>query len=368
MSFSFVGNEILLVMPEGRHLFTMRALLIDEGFLVTHTPEPERALELVQEKYFICCIFDLDTPSRHKGIKWMQRAKKCCPETHCFILSLEKCSAGAAIRAYRNGARDVFIFNPSELDGMAARINAAAMETVRRTEHDRLLLQVKGTHEQFFRRMVQLHMELLEAREPDISELYDSELPHCRILIVDAEPHLTGLLNLPEEDGWVVDTVQLGSLALERADNYQVVLVARNLPDLPGSMVATTVRNEEKSNGKHEIFVYTFDPQSPERLTLFEVSGNLGAAAENEPSAAFSEKDARPVDVLGRPHHLPFPGALIERLRQYRRNAARRDRKKHYLSTFKAAHYDFIEEYERQKKAMDKWLAASGAMGDSGNS
>ena len=56
------------------------------------------------------------------------------------------------------------------------------METVRRTEHDRLMLQVKGTHEQFFRRMLQMYLELLEAREPDVSELYDNELPQCRIL------------------------------------------------------------------------------------------------------------------------------------------------------------------------------------------
>lgn len=363
MSVPFVGNEVLVMMPEGRHLITIKALLVDEGFVVTHTADPERALELITEKFYVCAIFDLDTPKRHKGVKWMKKARQASPQTHCFILSLEKCSAAAAISAYRGGARDVFIFNPEDLEGMAARINAAAMEVVRRTEHDRLMLQVKGTHEQFFRRMLQMYLELLEAREPDVSELFDNELPQCRILIVDSEPHLASSLPLSPDDGWVVDTVPLGSLALEQADNYHVVLVARSLPDLPGSMVATTVRKEEKSAEKHEIFVFTYDPAAPARVTLFEVSGNLGTAASDADApvpSAFTEKDARPVDVLGKPMNLPFPAMLVERLRQFRREAARRDRKKHWLSSFKAANYDFIEEYERQKKAIAAWLAGNG--------
>ncbi len=361
MSVPFVGNEVLVLLPEGRHLVTIKALLVDEGFVVTHTADPERALELITEKFYVCAIFDLDMPKRHKGVKWMKKARQASPQTHCFILSLEKCSAAAAISAYRGGARDVFIFNPEDLEGIAARINAAAMETVRRTEHDRLMLQVKGTHEQFFRRMLQMYLELLEAREPDVSELYDNELPQCRILIVDAEPALAAGLTLNPDDGWVVDTVPLGSLALEQADGYHVVLVARSLPDLPGSMVATSVRKEEKSVEKHEIFVYTYDVAAPARVTLFEVSGNLGTASAEAPAqtTAFTEKDARPVDVLGKPLNLPFPAMLVERLRQFRREAARRDRKKHWLSSFKAAHYDFIEEYERQKKAIDAWLAGN---------
>jgi len=368
MSVPFVGNEVLVLMPEGRHLVTIKALLVDEGFVVTHTTEPARAVDLISEKFYVCAIFDLDMPKRHKGIKWMKKARQASPQTHCFILSLEKCSASAAISAYRSGARDVFIFNPEDLEGMAARINAAAMEVVRRTEHDRLMLQVKSTHEQFFRRMLQMYLELLEAREPDVSELYDNELPQCRILIVDAEPALAAGLPLSPDDGWVVDTVPLGSLALEQADEYRVVLVARSLPDLPGSMVATTVRKEEKSSEKHEIFVFTYDPAAPARVTLFEVSGNLGTASSGEAAGsgeapaptAFTEKDARPVDVLGKPMNLPFPNMLVERLRQFRREAARRDRKKHWLSSFKAANYDFIEEYERQKKAIDAWLAGNG--------
>ncbi len=359
MSVPFVGNEVLLLMPEGRHLTTVRALLVDEGFVITHTADPERALELITEKFYVCAIFDLDMPKHHKGIKWMKKARQASPQTHCFILSLEKCSAAAAISAYRSGARDVFIFNPEDLENIASRINAAAMETVRRTEHDRLMVQVKSTHEHFFRRMLQMYLELLEAREPDVSELYDNELPQCRILIVDSEPALAAGLTLSPDDGWVVEVVPLGSIALEKADEYQVVLVARSLPDLPGSMVASTVRKEEKSSEKHEIFVFTYDPATPARVTLFEVSGNLGVAAADPQPQAFTEKDARLVDVLGKPMNLPFPNMLMERLRQFRREAARRDRKKHYLSSFKAANYDFIEEYERQKKAIDAWLAGN---------
>ncbi len=361
MSVPFVGNEVLLLMPEGRHLTTVRALLVDEGFVVSHTTDPERALELIAEKFYVCAIFDLDTPKRHKGIKWMKKARQASPQTHCFILSLEKCSAAAAISAYRAGARDVFIFKPEDLESIAARINAAAMETVRRTEHDRLMLQVQSTHEQFFRRMLQMYLELLEAREPDVSELYDNELPQCRILIVDSEPALAAGLTLSPDDGWVIDVVPLGSIALEKADEYHVVLVARSLPDLPGSMVATSVRKEEKSREKHEIFVYTYDPATPARVTLFEVSGNLGSSASDpQPEhQAFTEKDARLVDVLGKPMNLPFPNMLVERLRQFRREAARRDRKRHYLSSFKAANYDFIEQYEREKKSIDAWLAGN---------
>ncbi len=359
--FSFVGREILLVMAQGRNRRTIEALLVDEGFLVTCMDDVESALELLAEKFFVCVLFDLDWPSRNMGIQWVRRARSASPQTHAFVVAMENCPAAVAISAYRAGVRDMFLFNPADLESMAGRVSAAAAETVRRMELDRLLAQVRTTHEQFFRRMTRLYIELLEAREPDVETLLDAELPPCRVLVVDENPFVANALPLSESDGWTVDTVPLGSLALERAEGYHVALIARNLPDLTGSLVATTVRKEESVRDRHEIFVYSFDPKNPSRITLFEVRGNIGEEdADALPSDhVFTEEDARPVDVLGRPASLPFPSMLVERLRKYRRDALRRERRRHFMATFKAEQFDFIQEHENLQKAIASFLQSS---------
>lgn len=358
---SFVGREILLVMREGIQQHTIKALLTDEGFVVTCMNDPEAALEMLSEKFFVCALFELDWPSRNMGIQGVRRARSASPQTHAFVVAMENCPAAVAISAYRAGARDMFLYNPGDLEGMAGRITTAAAETVRRMELDSLLAQVRTTHEQFFRRMTRLYIELLEAREPDADTLLDAELPPCRVLVVDENPAVSRMLPLPESDGWVVDTVPLGSLALERAEHYHVALIARNLPDLTGSMVATTVRKEESVRDRHEIFVYNFDPANPARITLFEVRGNIGEEDDDTIPAdhPFTEEDARPVDVLGRPASLPFPSMLVERLRKYRRDALRRERRRHFMATFRAEQFDFIQEHEQLQKAIASFLPSN---------
>lgn len=356
--FLFVGREILLVMPKGLNQRTLEALLVDEGFLVTCIDDVENALELLSEKFFVCVLFDLDWPTRNMGMQWVRRTRAASPQTHAFVVAMETCPAAVAIAAYRAGARDMFLYNPKDMENMASRMSAAAAETVRRMEMERLFSQVRTTHEQFFRHMTRLYIELLEARELDVDTLLDAELPLCRVLVVDENPFVAKSLNLTHTDGWEVHTVPLGSLALECAQQYHVVLIARNLPDLTGSLVATTVRKEENIRERHEIFVYTLNLATPERILLFEVRGNIGEEDANDlPSDhEFTEKDARPVDVLGKPVSLPFPSMLVERLRKYRRDALRQERRRHFMATFKAEQFDFIQQHEQLQKAIDSFL------------
>jgi DNA-binding response OmpR family regulator len=263
----------------------------------------------------------------------VRAVRKSSPATTAIVLSPRK-AYDAAVGAFRAGAADIVVKSPEQVSYLLDRVSQATRDWRRERDRDALMLEVGDVHEGFLRRMRELYRTVIDFQDRlqgrDI--LADFQLPECRVLVVDDDPALPAALVEAfkrRDDGWVFSTVQSGGEALDLGgrEKYHVALIKNLLPDLPGSMVVSTLR-----------------AQSPETIYLhFAPPGSPGAKVE------VKEVDR---DVVLVPEFTEV-AQLAGRLDEIRDAFKAKARERRYLQSFRTAQFDFLKQYAELKKAID---------------
>ena len=108
-------NTILLVDDEKSILFSLKAALQKEGYLVKTAGDPQEALKMIEPGAFQVIISDYNMPGMN-GVEFLRRVKAGDPEV-VFILMTAYGSEKLAIEAMKEGAYDYFS-KPFDIDEM----------------------------------------------------------------------------------------------------------------------------------------------------------------------------------------------------------------------------------------------------------
>ncbi len=333
MTQDFISREILVVAPEDDR----RPLLVDKlssiGFLVTALTEPNSIKDQLENKFFIVAIFELDTPTTDFAHLLIQHTKRYSPETHCFVLATRE-SFRSAILSFRVGAKDVVHYDSEEFPPLLDRIKKSATTIAYRRDRDNLMGEMAAVHKLFFKKMLALHIRLMETEaQLHLKESKEEDLPPLNILLVDSEATLINGLTavLDPASGWNITHCTWGSEALDHgaSGSYHVALVNRTLPDLPGTMISSTLKATSPST-RLLMFDYNADHHS---LSLFE-----GSSSQEIPLKGGA------------------PSEVAEKLRTVRSNLASRAQKEEHIKSFKAQNYEFLQNYNRLKTKHQKLM------------
>ena len=353
---SYVGLEILLVMEEGSSATEIVTLLSKEGFLVTRLDNYSQAINLLENKFFVVALFDLDTPDRNEGLRLLKKCRQLSPVTHPVMLARHKCSANHVIKANNLGCFEFIMIRDVVGDYLIEKVKEYAALVSYEGERDRLLKKVADVHNKFFKRMFALHIKAMDAEEDliAISGIPDEELPPIQILVVDNDDNLLKTLEstLTPELGWNFKHLTLASEALDQSASgeYHVALINKNLPDLPGTMVANTIQS---AGSKTKSFVFTYVGDDASQITLFESAGtSAGEITINAAQERFTAKDAEIKESIENPVELRSQTDLVSKIRAVRQDLAATERKGHYAKNFKIHHFDFLQEYGKLREEL----------------
>lgn len=333
------GIEVLVVDSDPTVRQGIADLLAEKDFLITGTESIEEAMAMIQAKFFAVVLCDLDTPEIDQGLEVVRHTVLHSPASTAIVLSPRR-GWEAAVAAFRAGATDIVYKDREQIAYLLDQVVSKAREWDRQRNRDELLLQMADVHEEFLRRMRQMHGEVVDIQDRlqgrDVAETF--QLPECRVLVVDDEGGVFETLQRSfqgRDDGWFFSEVRSGGEALDigGSERFHVALVKESLPDLPGSMVTSTLR-----------------AQSPETIYLaYEAPGTPGATVR----IAESDRAASLLD--------PFTDAaqLAGRLDEIRDAFKTKARERRTLQSFRTAQYDFLKKYadihkelQRAKKAM----------------
>jgi DNA-binding NtrC family response regulator len=330
----FVGIEILVVDGDPSVRKGLSDLLTEMGFVPTATGDVEDGVDMIRRKFFAVVLCDLDTPETEGGIEVVKACVAHSPATTPIVLTSRK-GWEAAVVAFRAGAGEILIKAPEQIEYLKERVARAAKEWKRQRNRDELLLQMAEVHDDFLKRMREMFKVVVDIQDRlqgrDIMATF--QLPECRVLVVDESPTVYEELSKAFEnrdDGWVFSQVQSGGEALDIGgrEKYHVALIKDTLPDLPGSMVISTLR-----------------VQSPETIYL-----NFGTPGE--PGAKVVVKEAeRVIPLVEEFRETAQLSGKLDELRDAFRSKAQERR---YLQSFRTNQFDFLKKFAEIHKAVGR--------------
>jgi DNA-binding NtrC family response regulator len=330
----FVGIEILVVDGDPSVRKGLSDLFTEMGFIPCVTGDVEEGVEMIRTKFFAVVLCDLDTPITEGGIVVVEACVEHSPATTPIVLTSRK-GWDAAVAAFRAGATEILIKAPEQIEYLKERVGRAAKEWHRQRNRDELLLQMSEVHDDFLKRMREMYKVVVDIQDRlqgrDIMASF--QLPECRVLVVDESPTLYEEISKAFEnrdDGWVFSQVQSGGEALDIGgrEKYHVALIKDQLPDLPGSMVISTLR-----------------AQSPE--TIYLNYGNPG-----EPGAKVEVKEAeRAIPLV---EDFTETAQLAGKLDEIRDAFKSKAQERRYLQSFRTNQFDFLKKFAEINKAVEK--------------
>jgi DNA-binding NtrC family response regulator len=338
MSDDYISKELLLVANESENCSLLVGLLEDAGFMVTHNTEPSIIKDLLENKFFFAAIFELDTPKVDYGLALLSQTRKLSPITHTYLITNRE-SFTAAVGSFRLGCQDAVLFDPSQYPYLISKIRKSALRISFESNRDKLLFDMSDIHKSFFKKMLTLHIKLMESNEAlqykDGQQ--ETDLPPINILLVDGGSEMFDGLSsqLPSDNGWNLTHCTWGSEALDIGGSgaYQIALVNKSLPDLPGSMISSTLK---ATAPKTVIFIFDNSNGVENSLKMFE-----GSTSKEIPLQTGN------ID------------AISDKFRDIRRALSSKSQKEVHVKTFKAQNYEFIQKYSKIK-AKIKRLNESG--------
>lgn len=328
MSTQYIGREILIVSENNPLIQDLQKILQKEGFLVSVAVDQFTLEDLLENKFFIIALIDLDVNSPDHGLEILELSHRLSPATHNFLVTARE-SFTSCVKAFRTGCRDVIHIKPDEIAYLIDNIRKSATEIAHASERDRLLKEMYSVHNNFFKKMLALHIKLTELEDAARMRegVDDAELPPMQILIVDSDDTLENSIAsiVNENDGWYVKRVSWGAEALDygTSGQWQSILVGRHLQDLPASMVASSL---SAMGSEAEVLIFSISPEGIIHI----------ASPDGEDQSNVSTID------------------LISRFRNRRIDMATKSAKKQHIKTFKAQHYDFLQKYSKIKSRVEK--------------
>lgn len=346
----YSGIEVLFAGDAKDYFLNFSGELKKHGFKVWQINDCNQADELLKEKYFSVVVIDADFSKENKGVDFVNSAKEASPSSFVIVCTDQKISPKRVVAAYNNGCDEFVLTEKVEANYLSARILHFASRLRYRDERDTLLQNVSSIHNKFFKNLMSLHIKVMDLEEHLSPSSVESDYVDFGILVVGDQGLGAAMKRVfPEKTGWRIEQTDLGSEVLSNIDSFKVsfALVNATLADLPGS----TIANALKTNFP-ECHCYTFDGFSGDKsaFTVYEIS-SLGTRAKD---GRFTADDAKPVDLRKTRYEFADVSGLYNYIFQYRNEVAVANRKKHYAQTFKAQHFDFINEYTKVRDRIEK--------------
>lgn len=328
------GQEVLVVDGDEAVREGMQSLLGELNVVPTVLADIDRAQALAREKYFAAAIIDLDTPRENGAlplIKWIHDE---APGTTVLVLTSRR-AFEAAVDAFRAGAADVIVKAPNEIDYLKQRVIDACAHIHLSESNERLLHDVSALHDDFLKRLMDTSRRVAELEER-IGGGAQS---------VDGDEATAVLLVEPQEDGWLgseiakhvqstpgyaLQIVSSGGEALDLVgrQRFQIALVRDTLPDLPGSMVVSTLK-----------------AQSPETITI------LFSKPGARPGKADIMEGSRSISLVS---EFSGPQQLSARLDELRQAFVGKTRERRYLGAFRQQNYELLKRFAELKQKLKR--------------
>ena len=328
------GQEVLVVDGDENVQRGMQALLTDLKVVPTILGDIDRAQALVREKYFAAAIIDLDTPRPNGAIDLLRWMHKESPGTTLVVLTARKVFE-AAVDAFRVGASDVIVKSPAEIEYLKKRIGEVCAHVRLSESNERLLSDVFALHEDFLKRLMQTSRRAaeLEERLGGGAQSADADEETSLLLVESHDDHwLSDELakELTQRTGYRMQRANTGGEALDvgAAQRFHIALVRDTLPDLPGSMIANTLR-----------------AQSPDTITI------LFSKPGAQPGKAEIVDGGRMIPLLP-----VFSAAsqMVGRLDELREAFVGKSRERRYLAAFRQQNYELLRRFADLKQKLKR--------------
>ena len=231
------------------------------------------------------------------------------------------------MKAFRAGAADVVLKEPDVVPYLRERVIEAAGEIKATADRNSLLEEVAETHEEFLRRLREVSHELLDHEDRASGRTSDDATTSAAVsvVLVDDNPEALEKLEkvLTAAEGWHFRAALSGGEALDVVTQMrpQIVIVKEDLPDLPGSMVVTTVKASAP-----EVLTLLYSPPGQSGRTgevklidagrvmtlvgSYSEAGQLVGPARRNPRGAQAEGARAPLPAGLPPEALRVPAAL----------------------------------------------------------
>ncbi len=323
-----VGLEILVIDSDPQVVEGLRTLLGNEGFIVTGCKEFKSAVDWLDKKFFAVVICDLDTPNPDDGLRIVEKTRELSPASAIIVLTPRR-AYDAALKAFRARADDVVAKSPDQVAYLVERVKQATREHRLTADRRELLRSMVTAHEKFLDTMMNLFKKNMDLQDrlQGRDSTTRADLAQCTVLVVDPEPDLPQVIevNLNKDKGWQLIPCQMGGEALDHIGRrtHHIVLVNKNLPDLPSSMVTRTVK-----------------AQSPESIVLEYV------APGSRPGSIEVMENSGPIPLVD---EYTEHEQMIESLETLRHAFGAKAKERRYLQAFRASHYEFLKRYAELK-------------------
>lgn len=328
------GQEVLIVDGDERVQRGLYTLLVAEGLTPTVLSDTVRAERLLHEKFFAAALFDLDTPAQNGGLELLRRCKADAPNTAMFVMSSRK-DFEVAIEAFRAGAADVVLKAPDQVDYLKHRVVELCSSVRHRVRDERLMPEMIGLYDEFLKRLMEASRRVVELEERIGGSVHPADADSsCEVLLVEPPDQVWLATELSErlaqKGGYALRTAGSGGEALDAATgkSFHVALICDSLPDLPGSMVANTLKG-----------------QSPDTIII------LYSRPQKGPGKAEVIEGSRVIALLPR-----FSNAeqIIERIDDLKRASVERSRERRYLVAFRQQHYELLRRFAEMKQKLQQ--------------
>ncbi len=334
MNEELVGFEILIVDSDEDVRNELARLLEAQGFIATATSDEDAAERMLREKFFVAAMCDLDSPTAGAGLAFVQAAHRLSPATAVIVMTNRR-AYDAAVSAFRAGADDVVLKSPDQVDYLLERIRIVAGRHRQRQSSMDLLTDVANVHEEFLKLTMDLFKKTMDLRDRlENSRIEGQVTALCRMLIATPDERIGSYLqkHLLQEDGWLLSLCQTGGEVLDHVSRqeYHIVVVSSNLPDLPTSMVTKTVKSQVP-----DTIVVEYQPpgDGPGSLTAIDMSGTTPVLEEFRTGTEF-----------------------LEGLQTLRRAFQAKLDQRRYLQAFRVEHFDFLKKYADMRSRIQKLL------------
>lgn len=326
-----VGAEILVIDQDEQVTSGVTTLLSAASLHVTTIRDPQQLLEQLDKRFYSVVVIDLDTPTPNAGVDTTRLVKQRSPTSMVIVLTPRK-SYSDAVHAIRAGAMDVILKSPDSVQYLKDRVLEAAGRSVDKREVNSVLADVRDAHDEFLQRFMEAERRALDlsdrlaGRDPDKGNQVES----IRVLIVQADGSLLSAMQSQAPAGFEFSQAPTGGEALDLCTSrgFHIVMVANELPDLPGSMVVRSIKT-----------------QSPEMVAI-----------------SFSPPPGGVVEIIESRKSIPVvkdwndPAQLLARLDELAEAFRAKSRERRYTQAFRERHYDFLRKYVELKSKIDRAL------------
>jgi DNA-binding NtrC family response regulator len=327
------GQEVLVVDGDEKVQRGLAQLLSENGLVPTVVADPARARELLRDKYFAVALVDLDTPQPNAGLDLVRWLRVNAPTTSAVVMASRKVFE-AAVAAFRAGAADIVVKAPDQVHYLRQRVIEVAQGVQKSITDEKLIHEVLGVHEDFLRRLMDQSRRAAELEEqlgggshPDANDEV------CMLLVVEPDGEEGWLArqlakDLQARGGYAVTATGTGGEGLDRASamRFQLALVRDTLPDLPGTMVVSALKQ-----------------QAPDMITI------LFSQPGNGPGKADVIEGSKTIALVPE-----FSDArqMVERVDELREAFRRKSRERRYLAAFRQENYELLKRYADLKQRL----------------